>query len=138
MSSSRSEDFRMSLAILGLGTSVPSAVYDQDEALQVAQALCTGTKEQTTWLPNMYKQTGIDKRHLCLGRPLVEDVINGTRETQSVFLPKYEPNDSGPTTHERMEVYRDVSAKLAVESCGHALERAHCAAADITHTDSVS
>ena len=128
----------MSLAIAGLGTAVPKAEYDQDEALSVAQAVCSGTKEQTSWLPNMYKQTGIAKRHNCLGRVLLDDLIHGTRHSQSVFLPKFTADDCGPTTQQRMETYREMVPLLAMEAAAQALERARLAAAEITHLVSVS
>ena len=49
----------MSLAILGLGTALPPAAFNQAEALQVARALCCRTEEQVTWLPAIYGNTGI-------------------------------------------------------------------------------
>jgi predicted naringenin-chalcone synthase len=39
----------------------------------------------------MYGHTGIDTRYLSLGRQLVADVIEGTRHSQSVFLPTGHP-----------------------------------------------
>ena len=109
----------MSLAIAGIGTAVPADSYDQREGLLIAQSLCCRTEEQTTWLPNMYGQTGIDKRHLCLGRELVDDVIRGTQHTQSVFLPNLDVDDRGPSTRERMTVYMEQAPLLARQSGAH-------------------
>ena len=128
----------MSLTILGIGTAVPDAVYNQDEALFVARALCSGTQEQATWLPNMYTHTGIDQRHLCLGRAVIDDLIHGTRHSQSVFLPKFSPDDAGPTTGERMTIYREQAPLLALAASAQALERAGVPAAQLTHLVSVS
>ncbi len=128
----------MSLTILGIGTALPVAVCNQDEALFVAQAVCSGTEEQVTWLPNMYQHTGIDQRHLCLGRALVDDLIHGTRDSQSVFLPKFSADDAGPTTHERMKIYREKAPRLAVEAAAEALDCAGVPTEQITHLVSVS
>src|SRR4051794_18802034 len=103
----------MTLAILGIGTAVPPDSYDQREGLFIAQSLCCETEEQSTWLPTMYGHTGIDKRHLCLGRELVDDVIHGTRHSQSVFLPTNAKDDHGPTMRERMKVYHGQAPLLA-------------------------
>jgi alpha-pyrone synthase len=128
----------MSLAILGIGTAVPTAVCNQDEALFVAQAVCSGTQEQATWLPNMYQHTGIDQRHLCLGRAVVDDLIHGTRDSQSVFLPKSNADDAGPTTRERMKIYQEEAPLLAGAAAARALARAGVRAEQITHLVSVS
>jgi predicted naringenin-chalcone synthase len=128
----------MSLTIASFGTAVPNAAYNQDEALRIAQALCSGTQEQTSWLPGMYQHTGIQRRHLCMGRALIDDVIHGTRHSESVFLPNFAPEDAGPTTHQRMQVYRDEAPLLAIESAAQALERSRVRADQITHLVSVS
>ncbi|MBI3822903.1 MAG: type III polyketide synthase [Planctomycetes bacterium] len=128
----------MTLAILGIGTAVPPATYDQSEGLVVAQMLCHTTEEQTTWLPNMYGQTGIDKRHICLGRTLVDDILDGTQNSQSPFLPKQTADDRGPTMTERMKVYREQAPLLARQAAARALEQAHTPASAITHLVTVS
>src|ERR1051325_3130604 len=128
----------MSLAMIGFGTAVPECSYDQREGLFIAQSLCCRTEEQTSWLPNMYGHTGIDKRHLCLGRGLVDDVIGGTEVTQSVFLPKRTEDDHGPTTRERMVVYHEQAPLLSFRAAEQALEQARVAVKAITHLVTVS
>jgi alpha-pyrone synthase len=128
----------MSLAILGFGTAVPSATFNQQEALKIAEVLCCRTPEQTTWLPAMYSGTGIESRHTCLGRPLVDDLCNGTRLSGSVFLPKADLADLGPTTQQRMQIYREVTPDLAIRAAGEALASAGKLPTDVTHLVTVS
>src|SRR5437868_6956205 len=77
----------MSFAILGLGTAVPPAILDQDDALRIARRLCCRTDEHATWLPAMYGNTNIRRRHTVLGADVVRDVLDGTRLSGSPFLP---------------------------------------------------
>jgi predicted naringenin-chalcone synthase len=128
----------MSFAILGLGTAVPPDAFDQQDGLRVTLALCCRTPEQATWAPLLYGQTGIDKRHICLGRDLFRDVIEGTRHSGSVFLPDGPDDDHGPTTAERLAVYRRESVPLAMRAAGLALERSGLRPRQITHVVTVS
>jgi predicted naringenin-chalcone synthase len=128
----------MSLTILGMGTAVPPDSFDQREGLMLAQSLCCRTEEQMTWLPNMYGHTGIDKRHLCLGRELVNDVLGGTRLTQSPFLPTRTEDDRGPSTRERMEYYAKQAPLMASRAALEALQRSGISARAITHLVTIS
>src|SRR5262245_56189179 len=78
----------MSLAILRVGTAVPDTVFDQREALAIARALACPTAEQDTWLPGMYSGTLIEQRHIVLPQQLVRDILDDTRLSGSVYLPK--------------------------------------------------
>jgi alpha-pyrone synthase len=128
----------MSLAILGLGTALPSCRIDQDEALAIARSLARPTDEQDTWLPGMYSGTRINSRNLALPQALVTDILGGTQTCGSVFLPKNDPYDRGPTTGQRMEHYRDLAPGLAVRASAAALADAECQPGDITHLITVS
>jgi predicted naringenin-chalcone synthase len=128
----------MGFAILGMGTAVPATIIDQEEALRIARSLCCRTDEQATWLPTMYGQTGISSRHLVLGTDVITDVLDGTRLSQSVFLPTGAPDDQGPTTGQRMAHYRDGVGPLALRAARQALECSGLCAADITHLVTVS
>jgi predicted naringenin-chalcone synthase len=128
----------MSFAILGMGTSLPGTVFDQKEALAIARSLCCRTREHETWLPTMYQGTGIEKRHMVLPRPLVDDVIGDTKLSGSIFLPTGEPDDHGPTTGQRMQVYEQEAPPLAVEAAQIALAEAGLTARELTHLVTVS
>lgn len=128
----------MSLAVLGMGSSIPETVYDQREGLYIARSLCCRTDEHITWLPAMYQGTGITKRHMVLPRPLVDDVLHGTRASGSVFLPTGEADDRGPTTGQRLEVYREQAGLLACDAAAKALAESGLPARAITHVVTVS
>jgi prepilin-type processing-associated H-X9-DG protein len=128
----------MSFAILGMGTAVPDAVMSQTEAMQIARSLCCRTPEQSTWLPAMYVNTGIDRRHIVLGRAVVDDVLRGTQTSRSVFLPTGAADDSGPTTGQRLEHYAAGALPLALCAARQALAQSGRAARDVTHIVTVS
>jgi predicted naringenin-chalcone synthase len=128
----------MSFAILSLGTAVPSATMNQVEGERLARSLCCETDEQATWLPNLYRGTGIDCRHTVLSQQVLRDVVEGTRHSQSVFLPTGRPGDAGPTTGQRMEIYAAEAEPLALRAAGRALEASGLAPDAITHLVTVS
>ncbi len=128
----------MSLAILGFGTAVPSTTITQPQAQQIARSLCARSPEHENWLPHLYSQTGIEKRHFCMGPELIRDVIEGTRDSQSVFLPGESDDDPGPTTGQRMAVYREEAPLLAVRAGRQALINSKTSPKSITHIVTVS
>ena len=128
----------MSFTILGMGTAVPAEAIDQTVALRLAETLCCQTAEQATWLPTMYGQTGIQRRHMVVAAAIVNDVLGKTRHTQSVFLPTGQPGDRGPTTAERMVEYVKHAAPLAIEASRRALDQGRIPPGDLTHLVTVS
>jgi predicted naringenin-chalcone synthase len=128
----------MGFAIRGMGTALPETVMSQAEAGRVARALCCRTKEQETWLPLLYENSGIRRRHLSLDRQVVVDLVNGTRNSGSVFLPRGTDDDQGPTTAERMDLYAQMAGPLALRAAGEALDSSGLAPEAITHLVTVS
>ena len=128
----------MTFAILSLGTAVPPATMNQVEAERIARSLCCETDEQATWLPSMYRGTGIDRRHTVLGQQVLRDVVEGTRHSQSVFLPTGRLGDTGPTTGQRMQIYAAEAEPLALRAVDRALEGSGLPAKAITHLVTVS
>jgi predicted naringenin-chalcone synthase len=128
----------MSFAILGLGTAVPPTSIAQADAMRIARAICCRTKEQETWLPLLYDHSGIDSRHLAFGRPVIEDILNGTTFSQSVFLPSGRDDDRGPTTGQRMQHFVAEAGPLALRAARPALHQSGLAAAEITHLITIS
>jgi alpha-pyrone synthase len=123
--------------IRGLGTAVPAMTITRAEALIVANVLCGPYLTDTDWLPNVYEQSGVQQRHQVLGRPLIEDLVTGTRRSGSVFLPRPE-RPHGPTTAERMAIYAAEAPPLAVEAAKKAMVKASIAADAVTHLVTVS
>ncbi|CAN5544074.1 type III polyketide synthase [soil metagenome] len=125
----------MTAYLAGLGTAVPPMTINRQEALHVATCLSGPYLTDTDWLPNVYEQCGVQNRHMALGRPLLEDVLAGTRTSGSPFLPG---SQGGPTTAERMAIYAREAPPLAVEAAEAALEAAMIRREDITHLVTVS
>lgn len=128
----------MPLSLTGLGTAVPAATLDQAEARTVAESLCCETAEQATFVPAIYGGTGIANRHICLGRAVVRDILDGTRTSGSPFLPSGRPGDRGPTTHQRMQLYEREAPPLARRAAAAALAAAGVLPGDLTHLVTVS
>jgi predicted naringenin-chalcone synthase len=128
----------MSFAILGMGTAVPPLAMTQADACRVARALCCRTPEQETWLPLVYEHSGVQSRHSTFGPDLVQDVLQGTRLSRSVFLPTGQDGDRGPTTAQRMRHYNAHAAPLAIQACRNALGQAGLGPETISHLVTVS
>ena len=128
----------MSLAILGIGTALPITAVSRDESIKVAQRLTDRKAEQADLLPALYRQSGIMNRHLAFPPGVVDDVIEGTRHTGSIFLPSEQFTDPGPTTAQRMAHYRREAGPLAIQASRKGLAASGLAAKAMTHLITVS
>jgi predicted naringenin-chalcone synthase len=128
-----------SLAILSVGTALPSTAVTSAEAVQLARMICCPSRqEEAEHLPSLYRQTGIANRHLAFPRQVVDDILQGTRQTGSPFLPGNVPDDPGPTTAERMAHYVREAAPLAVRAARAALDDSGYRPSAVTHLVTVS
>ena len=59
---------RMSFAILGMGTALPPTRLSKSEAERVARAMCCSTPEHAELVAALYRQAGIDSRHVLFDR----------------------------------------------------------------------
>src|SRR5262245_2018896 len=128
----------MSCAILGLGTALPPTAVKQTDAVRIAAQICCRSGEQADLLPNLYRQTAIDTRHLAFDQDVIDDVLGGTTRSGSVFLPRGPAGDPGPTTRQRMEHYVARAGPLALRASRQALEHSGLAPAAVTHIVTVS
>jgi predicted naringenin-chalcone synthase len=128
----------MTLAIVGIGTAVPSTRVDLEDALGIARSLACPTDEQETWLPSMYAGSGIRTRWTAIPQAVIRDVVGGTRTSGSYWLPTGEPTDRGPTTSQRMSHYAEHAPPLAISACRKALANSDVAAGGFTHLVTVS
>lgn len=126
----------MSFSIFGLGTALPPGHLTQAEGLAAARVLGGPDLRDAAWLPTVYAHSGIERRHQVIGRPLVEDVLHGTRDSGSPFLPS--EDGLGPTTGERMAVYAAEAPPLAVRAAKAALAESGLDPASVTHLVTVS
>jgi len=128
----------MSLAILSIGTALPATALTREESVGVAQAIGDLDREQADWTDNVYRQTTIAHRHLAFDRQLVEDLLRGTRVSDSVFLPRPVHGDRGPTTAERMRHYVEQAGPLARRAAEQALHASALEPGEFTHLVTVS
>ncbi|MGF1582497.1 MAG: type III polyketide synthase [Gemmataceae bacterium] len=128
----------MAFAIQGIGTAVPPTKLTREESIRIAEALGYATEDHATWLPLMYENTGIKTRHIFFPQEVVQDVIETTTHSGSVFLPTGKLGDQGPTTHQRMEHYAKYAKPLAIKAATRAIERAGISKDRLTHLITVS
>jgi predicted naringenin-chalcone synthase len=128
----------MSLALLGIGTALPATRVTQAEAVAAARAVCSRTAEQAALLPLFYRLTGIDARHMVLPPQVLRDALDGTRVSNSDFLPAGTAEDRGPSTGRRMEHYAREAGPLAARAAQQALEGSGLAPRAVTHLVTVS
>jgi predicted naringenin-chalcone synthase len=128
----------MDLAIVGIGTAVPTTRVTQKESVDLARMINRHNAADDDFLPALYEQTTIRTRHLAFDRSVVDDILHGTCHTGSVFLPAQRADHRGPTTAQRMEHYAREAAPLAIRAAGRALEQSGKHARDVTHLITVS
>ena len=128
----------MGFVIRGLGTAVPDTAVNEVDAMLLARRVCCRTVEQSMSLPQIYRQTGIKKRHMALDQQVYRDVLDGTRVSNSVFLPHNNTEGNGPTTGQRLDHYVQYAGPLALRAARQALERSGFSPRDVTHLVTVS
>ncbi len=127
----------MSLAIVGLGTALPATPLVPEVAAVVNGKLSAEAAERATWLPGIYAGTGIRKRYTAVGGEVVRDILNGTRDSDSPFLPDPD-RPRGPSTARRMRLYAELAPPLAGAAAATALARSGRPAEAVTHLVTVS
>lgn len=132
------KEMNMHLCFSGWGSAVPDCQLQQEEALKLASLLCAQTREQLTWLPNLYNHTGIKTRRIVLDRNVIEDIFAQTETTQSPFIPRGIPNETGPTTAQRMEHYQRLGPPLVLKASRNAMEAASIRPESLTHLVTVT
>src|SRR5207247_56383 len=85
-----------------------------------------------------YRQTGIRTRHLAFAPELLQDILQGTAHSGSVFLPRGTDEDSGPTLGQRMQHYVKEAGPLALRAARVALAQSGLAPRELTHLVTVS
>lgn len=124
----------MSLHLLGLGTAVPAHVIEQPAASEIVQRINGHTERQRRFIEEVYAHAGVSRRHSVVLSASEGPLI----ERQSFFRAPRSPDDSGPTTAERMQLYLQAAPALAIEAAEKALADAAVAPQEITHLITVS
>jgi predicted naringenin-chalcone synthase len=128
----------MSFAILGLGTANPPDSVSADEGLAVARLLAGPDVRTSTWLGPIYANAGVRRRFQIIGFLAMKDAFEGTRYTDSPFLPTKANEGVGPTTAERMRVYAEEAGPMALRAAASALAESGVLSEEITHLVTVS
>ncbi len=128
----------MSFVITGLGISHPPEAMTPEAGLEVARFLAGPDVRTSTWLGPVYSHSGADRRYLVLAGPVLNDILAGTNQTGSPFLPTEERDGVGPTTAERMRIYAEEAGPLAVRAASKAIIESGFRANTITHLITVS
>jgi predicted naringenin-chalcone synthase len=116
----------MSLAILGLGTSVPPCALSQGRAAELSSAISGHSPEEADRLSVLYGLTGIARRHVAMldeGGVVPEAV---SREPE------------GPSTAWRMARYEERVGPITLRAARQALEESGVSPSEITHLVTVS
>ncbi|PAY20787.1 chalcone synthase [Rhodopirellula sp. SM50] len=152
----------MSMIIDGLGTATPAHGISQSSAAEIAQTLCCDNAKQARLLSVLYQRSGVRYRHsvaLESSEPRFDSIASqngdfGAGELrvpaatehatttqpvrQTFFAPASSPEDCGPTTAQRMELYERHAGRLGSESVLQALDRSSFNAGEINHLITIS
>ena len=123
----------MSFVIHGLGTAHPPDAVTPDIGLRVARVVAGPDAQTSTWLAPIYAHSGIGTRYQIIGGAVMRDVLAGTTESASPFLPTAANDGVGPTTGERMRVYAEEAGSLALRAAASALAESRFDPTTVTH-----
>ena len=124
----------MTLKIAGMGTASPDFSIEQSEVAEVNQSFCHGDERKRRLIPGLYRRAGVRKRHSVL----LETPEGEPFSRQSLYHRARGPDDLGPTTRERMQVYEQHAPRLATRAARRAVDDADIAPRSITHLVTVS
>ena len=122
----------MTAAIIGLGTSLPASVT-QEESLEHAAPLTCDNVRQKRILEELYKRTDIKSRSSVL---ISRD--GSAKHTYKLYEPRTSANNLGPTTRQRMQSFEEKIGPLAAEAARKALSGALLSPDMVTHLITVS
>lgn len=124
----------MSLQLVGLGTAVPEHFILQSDAAAIVQRLNGRTDRQRQLIEDVYLHAGVTKRHCAV----LERSDGPLEERQFFFRAGAQARDLGPTTAERMHIYREAAPQLATTAAQRALASSSMNPNQITHLATAS
>lgn len=123
----------MALTVSSIGSAVPERSLTRDESLEVAKLMAPQTKHRT--LQKIFCGTGVRKRHSVLLKE--PPAVDESPDYDLLYAPDG-LDDPGPSTRERMRIYRDRAHPLAEEAVGRALSGGAVRSDDLTHLVTVT
>lgn len=120
------------MAILGIGTALPSYRLEQEEtSSKLTEALTSaGYRQAARWAKKIFSSCGVETRFTC--EPELLESGDNCRYVA------YSSLNQVPSTDERMKKYREEAVPLGFEAAVRALEDSGVHTADITHLITVS
>ena len=116
----------MGLAILGIGTSVPSDPISQSRAAEMTSTVAGHTEVEASKLAILYGLTGVTRRHVAMldDDEAVPELVSGSAD--------------GPSTAWRMSRYEEKVGPMARRAASEALERSGIDFSKLTHLITIS
>jgi predicted naringenin-chalcone synthase len=125
----------MTMVLEAIGTALPeNRLAQADTAIALAR-LAGGS---ASIYQALCQRAGIEQRHFALPRQVLQDLVEGTALSGSVFVPHSGSHPDGPSTGERLATYQQLAPELAVRAARQAIEASATSLADITHLVTVS
>lgn len=122
--------------ILSIATAVPRAHVKQTDAAEFAcQRLSTdATERQQNVVRELYRRSGVASR----GTVILDETDSHDPKDQLFYQPSNSPNDRGPTTSQRMEMYERSVNGLALRAAAEATRKSGVSTDKIGHLVTVS
>lgn len=119
--------------LLGIGTARPPYAVNQDRAVEMVKSFSLDSPELERLVPLIYQKSSVQQRGLVVLEQNGSNLI-----PTKTFSPIKDAEDQGPTTEERMNIYKREAPPLAIEASRNAMEQAQIRAAEIIHLITVS
>lgn len=123
------------MVLEAIGTALPENRLAQTDTAIALARLAGGS---ATIYQALCQRAGIEQRHFALPMPVLRDLVEGTAESGSVFVPQPGSDPDGPSTGERLATYQQLAPDLAVRAAREAIEASATSLSDITHLVIVS
>ena len=124
----------MTSCLRGFGLALPEHSIAQADAAELVQSFNADTEDQTRVLRELYRRTGVRRRHSVV----LETSDESAAVRQSTYTPRSDERPLGPTTSDRMRCYEQHAGVLATTAARRAFADAQFEALDITHLVTVS
>ena len=124
---------KQSVSVLGIGTAVPRYSMNQEKAAEMIRSFSWDSAELDRWMPLIHQKSSVQQRSLVF----LEEEGQALKPAK-IFSPMKDSEDQGPSTEERMSIYKKEAAILAHEASRQAICEANVGLEDIHHLVTVS
>lgn len=139
--------------LLGLGTATPAHRMSQEESLEMFVDIVCADERRARLARALYRKSGVENRHTCVPHQVAyrwcqrsdDQPFEFDQAQFETLLSRPDPlppvvagRSAGPTTQERMAMYRLFAPELSEQASRRALSAACILPRDITHLVTVS